>query len=349
MNFKLLSIAALTVALTACQPKSSEQSYTVTADVLEQLDGATAFLVNFDSGEKIDSVIVKDGKVEFSGTVAQPMMVRIVADGNRLGSFVLEGGDIVIADRVATGTPLNDENNKVMEHVNGLSKMYNETPPGPDGDPLRKQISDMYDAYSDSVMLANLDNPVGFALFLDKAYDMNLAELNEILEKHPSLKQYQRVNKLVTAAENMEKTSPGHMFIDFTITNDSVSQSLSDYVGKGKPVLVDFWASWCGPCIRETAMIKSILNEFGDKGLEVLGVAVWDEPENTLTAIETHQLPWPQIINAQNIPTDIYGISGIPCIILFDKDGTIVSRGKQGDELHAAVEAYFAEASQPAE
>ncbi|MBD5226278.1 MAG: AhpC/TSA family protein [Bacteroidales bacterium] len=341
MNLKLLSFVALGVALASCQPKTSDQQYNVTLDVMEQLNGITAFMVNFDTGEKIDSAVIENGKCEFSGTVAEPLMVRMVADGNRLGSFVLEGGDITVSDRVAKGTPLNEENNKIMEAVNGFNKMYYNTPDGPDGDVLRKQISDLYDHYSDSVMLANLDNPVGFTFFLDKAYAMDLAQLNEILAKHPSLKKYQRVNKLIAAAENMEKTSAGKKFADFTVTNDSVSQSLSDYVGKGKPVLVDFWASWCGPCIRETAVLKQLLAEFGDKGLEVLGVAVWDEPDNTVRAIADHQLPWPQIINAQSVPTDIYGISAIPCILLIGPDGTILSRGKQGEELIADVTTYF--------
>jgi hypothetical protein len=71
----------------------------------------------------------------------------------------------------------------------------------------------------------------------------------------------------------------------------------------------------------------------------VLGIAVWDEPENTLKAIKQHELPWECILNAQTIPTDLYGISGIPCIILFGPDGTILSRDKQDDALRADVTA----------
>jgi hypothetical protein len=84
-------------------------------------------------------------------------------------------------------------------------------------------------------------------------------------------------------------------------------------------------------------VLKKIREEFEGQNLDILGVAVWDEPQNTEAAIKRHQLPWPQIINAQSIPTDLYGIPAIPCIILFGPDGTILSRDKQGDELIQSV------------
>ncbi len=145
---------------------------------------------------------------------------------------------------------------------------------------------------------------------------------------------------LLTSATNKAETQPGYMYKDFEVKQpDGTVKKLSDYVGKGKYVLVDFWASWCGPCIRQTAVLKDILAEYGDKGLEVLGVAVWDKLEDTLNGIKTHELPWEQILDAQTIPTELYGISGIPTIILFSPEGKILSRDKQSDELKADVKA----------
>lgn len=114
---------------------------------------------------------------------------------------------------------------------------------------------------------------------------------------------------------------------------------LSDVVGHGDYVLVDYWASWCGPCIKQTEVIKDIYRDYKDKGLKVLGVAVWDEPEATKAAVARHELPWECWVNGGSVPTDIYGIMGIPCIILYGPDGTIISRDKQSDELKAAVRA----------
>ena len=139
-----------------------------------------------------------------------------------------------------------------------------------------------------------------------------------------------------------EATAEGKPFTDFEIEYQGTKHRLSDVVGRGDYVLVDYWASWCGPCIRQTAVIKDLYNELKDKGLKVLGVAVWDEPDATLAAIKKHDLPWECWLNGGNVPTDLYGIMGIPCIILYGPDGTIISRDKQDDELRAAVRAAMA-------
>lgn len=341
MKGKLLTIA-LGAALAACSATAANDSYTVTAELPAEFNGKTAFLINFDTGEKIDSVAVTNGTAIFNGKIENPVPARLIVDGNRAGNFILESGNIRFVDRNASGTKLNDLNASIMNQVQQrFVTRFQALPQDSTSEAARQKIMDEYELFTDSVFNANIDNPIGYTLFLDKAYSMTLPELKKFLAAHPSLKAYQRVNNLVDAAEKKAATQPGKKFVDFTVTNDTVTQKLSDYAGKGKPVLVDFWASWCGPCIRETKVLKELLNEYGPKGLEVLGVAVWDEPENTLAAIKRHNLPWPQIINAQTIPTDLYGITGIPCIILIAPDGTILSRDKQDEELRADIRAYF--------
>jgi thiol-disulfide isomerase/thioredoxin len=166
----------------------------------------------------------------------------------------------------------------------------------------------------------------------------NKAQLDSALALAPAnYKEYTRIAKQVKAFNQLELTAEGKMFTDFTV--ESTGEKLSDYVGKGNYVLVDFWASWCGPCKREIPNLVKILKKHQDKGLTVLGVAVWDKVEDTKQAIETFKIEWPVMLDAQTGPTDLYGISGIPHIILFAPDGTIVSRGLQGGELAAAVDA----------
>jgi thiol-disulfide isomerase/thioredoxin len=142
------------------------------------------------------------------------------------------------------------------------------------------------------------------------------------------------------ANETKKTTAVGKMFTDFTIENgnlDESSASFSDYIGKGKYVLVDFWASWCGPCIAENPVIAEVYKKYKGAKFEVLGVAVWDKREDTLEGIKKHNIVWPQIIDAQTIPTNIYGIDGIPHIILFGPDGTIVARELRGEALKKKV------------
>ena len=99
------------------------------------------------------------------------------------------------------------------------------------------------------------------------------------------------------------------------ITNDGVTQRLSDFAGKGKYTLVDFWASWCGPCRRQIPVIKSLKEKYGDR-LDVVGIAVWDEADDTRRAIEEEGITWPTVLNAGTVPTDLYGIMGIPLSLI---------------------------------
>ena len=91
--------------------------------------------------------------------------------------------------------------------------------------------------------------------------------------------------------------------------------------------MVDFWASWCGPCKREIPNIKAAYEKYKGDKFDVLSVAVWDKPEDTAKAAAEHGVVWNQIVDAQKVPTDIYGIEGIPHLILFAPDGKILKRG----------------------
>jgi peroxiredoxin len=133
-------------------------------------------------------------------------------------------------------------------------------------------------------------------------------------------------------------TAEGRMFTDFEVRQPAGTvRRLSDYVGKGKYILVDFWASWCGPCREEIPHLKEVWNEFKGDRFDILGVASWDRPANTMAAIKELGIPWDQILDAQQEVTSLYGIEGIPHIILFAPDGTILKRNLRGEGIRKAV------------
>ena len=333
MNLKYLTLAALLAAGAA-----SAEHYKVITPLSKDDDGAMARLVNFDSGATVDSVLVADGVATFEGEVDEPYLARVVVDGGRLPVFILESGTISFNDKEGPfGTMLNDQLRQLGREISQLGSQFQ----GAD-EAAQKTLYARYEALVDSTMQSNRDNPLGYYLFLQS--DMAQAPASEIraeLAKYPDFAKYKRVQGMLAAAEKREATQPGRKYADFEVTYDGKTERLSDYIKPGKYTLVDFWASWCGPCMRQAAVLKDLYAKYHDKGLDIVGVAVWDEPANTLAAIKSHGLVWPNIINAQTVPTDLYGIMGIPCILLIGPDGTILSRDKQGDELVADVEKYI--------
>ena len=160
------------------------------------------------------------------------------------------------------------------------------------------------------------------------------------LEKYVSQQQKARAEREArekAAQEAASKSATGQMFTDFQAEYNGKTYKLSDYVGRGKYVLVDFWASWCGPCKAEIPNLIKIYNKYKGDKFEVLGIATWDEPKATLKAIEQMQIPYPQILNAQRAGSDAYGITGIPQIILFGPDGTILKRDLRGEQIEATI------------
>ena len=164
--------------------------------------------------------------------------------------------------------------------------------------------------------------------------------LKELAEKEKKAEEERKLREVLRET-NKSLTAEGNMFKDFEVEYDGQVQKLSDYVGKGKYVLVDFWASWCSPCRAEIPNLIKIWEKYKGDKFEVLGVATWDTPNDTKKAMKDLGIEYPQIMNAQNIGSDAYGVSGIPQIILFGPDGKIHKRDLRGSQIEKVLKEYL--------
>ena len=343
-SFILAAVAA--VAAVACGPKVSDK--TAIEGSFEANAPEEVSIKIQDLG--IDTTItVTDGK--FAATLpasktalamltGDGLRARFISDGTPLTVVVKEDGSVEIASK----TPAVSVQEKYKAYADAMAQFEKDARAkleelGDEADDSAK--AEVYDAYESSVSEynkkafdENKDNIIGAAVLSSMQYDLELAQVDSMLNLlDPALAETQVVSKMRKAIDAKKNTAEGMMFTDFDING----VKLSDYVGKGKYVLVDFWASWCGPCKREIPNIKKVYDKYVGDDFDVLSVAVWDQPQASVDTAKAYGVNWNEIINAQAVPTELYGIQGIPHIILFGPDGTIIKRDLRGEGIEEEV------------
>ena len=149
---------------------------------------------------------------------------------------------------------------------------------------------------------------------------------------------YQNLQEKLAKMEKLSHTAPGKPFIDLDLTDYKTGKPIKlSKVIKGKVALIDFWASWCGPCRREIPNIAKIQEKYDSKDFVVVSLNVWDKPDAQAKAIKDMKMTWTQLTDPTHNATDVYGVDGIPQILLIGKDGVIIARDLRGEEIDKAV------------
>ena len=192
------------------------------------------------------------------------------------------------------------------------------------------------------------DHPEGLynaALVYQYLGVMEESDIKELIAGKPACFETDLLKPIMTQlnkeAELEALRVPGKDFTDFKMaTPTGAVKSLSSFVKKNKLTLVDFWASWCGPCRKEMPHVKKLYADFHSKGLEIVGVSFDESKEAWTGAIASMGLKWPQLSDLkgwQNEAGQLYGIRSIPATLLIDKQGKIVAFGLRGADLEAKV------------
>lgn len=150
-----------------------------------------------------------------------------------------------------------------------------------------------------------------------------------------------RIVKLKKHIETVEKTAVGQKYIDFSMdTPEGQTVKLSDFISKNKYTLIDFWASWCGPCRKEMPNVVAAYKEFKNKGFGIVGVSLDNNLDKWKEAITALDITWPQMSDLQgwnNAGAKLYGVNSIPATVLVDQEGTIVARNLRGEDIKAKL------------
>ena len=346
MKFNLTLLAAA-LAVAACAPKAGK-----TTQVVGQFTENAPETVRIVLGETVDTTVtVTDGRFQVAIPKDLTNFAYVETDFSPL-SFISDGSKITVDPVAGTAVSSNKKGaqaryaaynawmEKFMADYRAKIAEF-----GEDEEAAEKYFSGIiedFNAYQKETAKANLDNIVGLMAISQITEDDPTDQQALLNSLSDEMKAHPQAAHMLASFETLSKTGEGQPFVDFTVVQEPAAPEastvkFSDYIGTGKYVLVEFWASWCGPCREEMPNLKHVYETYAGPDFDMLSVAVADELSETRKAAEELGITWNQIVNAQQIPLALYGIDAIPHVILFGPDGTILKRNLRGEAIGEAV------------
>lgn len=357
MKKHVLFLLALVLGLSACNEKTKGFKVDVS---LANGNDKTVYLQKFVDNTPviIDSAVIKNDLATMTAPIDDPQILYALKVKGMRGSmpFFADNQDVTIVGDMhnpeavaimasetqseldAYNDQLNQLQTQVMEHYQAMNKAIelNDSAMMDSLTQVGTLLLDNMNSYRDEYIKQHADSFLAHYILNESKQEYELPYLKELMSNFTTESLYTKeLNDYIAQKERLEVGQP---FIDFTLqTNEDTELVLSQLIPQNKLTLVDFWASWCGPCRHENPVVKAAYEQFHDKGFDVVGVSVDQDEAAWLKALEEDQLPWTQVRDSENTASEDYMIYYIPSNFLFDQDGTMVAKGLRGDDLVAKL------------
>ncbi|MDO5522536.1 MAG: TlpA disulfide reductase family protein [Bacteroidia bacterium] len=376
----MLSGIIILAAVTLMSCNANKSGYTITGTIDPDVISFDSIYLYNQKMETIASAPMQDGRFEMKGKTEQPQKLVI---GNIAANFGLE---IILENATYTMVVNDDEfslkggniHDKVMgfnnnaEYNNALEEYHaaeDEFFAIDEKDTAKLKVAEVeMDEKAKAVMKIQDDHfrrllegnePTLTKLFaLNQSQDWRGYPIEKRLElldtyekelgKHELIDEYRQYltteEELTAAAETV---AVGQPFINIAAqTRDKETVELARVVSENEYTLLDFWASWCGPCRAEMPHLKKEYEKYKDKGFEIYAISLDDKESDWLKALDEENTPWINVHNAEGFNGEVvklYGIQGIPSAFLIDKEGTIVASNDdvRGDDLATLLESLL--------